>query len=330
MFGLVLYYQPRDQLETIPVALAQEGIRVQSTFGIQQALQEHQPEEATRRLVTWVRAEKITCLLWWWLPETEDVLRGLREAVPEIRLVLFNWDEPYVWERPHCQEWSKQCRFLDAVAATCESSLVNYRMHGSPRTKFTRAGCDAVKFHPQPEPATIVWDLVLICTNLYADKTLYPNQLVDRTRFLCQLHEDEPTLRIAVYGPAEFKDVFGDMYQGWCPYEKLPGVVNSAHVNLCTHVTCFEEGYLNERVGQILCSGSILYIDQIRGSEDILQDGVNCVQIHPAKAREQLLTLLADKPKMQEIKNSARTTGLGHFTWSSWAKSIAPLIKSVY
>jgi hypothetical protein len=328
MIGFVVYFELQDQLLNIPTALQKYGITIASSFGIKQAIQESGPEPTVEKMTAWIKDNNLTCLLWWWLPSETLILQQLRQAIPYLKYVFFNWDEPFVWENDPLR-WGQSCALLDGVAGTCKSSLQKYRHFGSPAVQYVQSGCDVHMFKPA-DKQTYKWDLVLICTNLYSDKKKYAHQLIDRTQFVLQLAKDNPELKIAVFGPQHFKDIFGDkIYQGWCLYSDLPKIINSAKINLCTHVTCFEDGYLNERVGQVLCCGGILYIDQFRGNESILQDGVNCVQIHHFQASQQIKALLNDPVRMNLIRTNAAVAGKYHFSWNRWAQSISPLIKQV-
>lgn len=321
--GFAIYYNVRDALSAIPQCLTDLGHEVAGSFPI---LEYPEPSELLCAFQTWVKDLELDCVLWWILPNKLEVLREIKHCFPRLVHVFYNWDEPYVWENPEVV-WGNFAWFPDAIIATCESSLLQYRQHGCASALVpTLPSCDPNVFFAPKYAPKFEYDLCLVCTNMYSDKHQYAHQIVDRTWLLQELRQNFPHLRIALFGPPHLES-FGDMYKGYCAYKDLCGVFQRSRLNLCTHVTTKHRGYLNERVAQVMCAGGLLLIDQMKGNEHILKDGVNCVRLRPEELTQQITRLL--QKDLTQIRNNAALTGKLHFTWKNWAQKIQPVLAQV-
>jgi hypothetical protein len=318
--GLMVYFEAINQLETVPTRLMEVGYTVVATDGILAIRNKYQDDsiQIVQHICRWIRTNKLTVVLWWFLGLSAEDLGNIRAQCPHVAFVLYNWDEPYTWWN---KSWAPKTKYLDAVVATCESSLSNYRRHGSAALFHALPGTDIHTFQPdEKEPVSETFDMVFVCTNLYSNKQIFPNQLLDRTSFIKKLQREIPHFKLGVFGPPELKTTFPEAYQGYCKYEDLPDVIRSAKVNLCTHVVGNSVGYCNERVSQILCAGGVMFIDQIKGNEDKLKHNENCIVINRHSFVQQMKHVLDDTPLRMRIRQNALQTGKDHFTIHAWAK----------
>ena len=323
-FGLVVYYDVRESLVGAVEALQRKIPARIVSFPLLQRL--HESKDAAADVAAWVRREKLTVVLWWYLNLPPAQLQRVKSAAPDCRHYLYDWDQPHGWAA-----LKPKLGFLDG-AVVSSRTVAEDRLPGLVKyAGFAVPGCDpAVFFRPAggtEEPdAVVLNDLVLCCTNLYASRAQFPHQgTVSRTRLL-QLFAGQ----IDLYGPPQqFAAAFPQQYRAFCKYFDLGRMFRRYRLAVCTHVNAVDKAYLNERAAIILMSGgAVLFIDCIRGFEDILQDGVNCVVMQPQNLRSQVKRLLADPASLRRIAAAGVVTARRHFTWDVWADAVAKMILS--
>jgi hypothetical protein len=154
-------------------------------------------------------------------------------------------------------------------------------------------------------------------------------QYINRKELIDNLYSNRDKFKFYIYGPKFLMDLYPECYRPYdiknnryeVPYHGLNKIFNNSKINICTHTHCQYDGYLNERVGLILGSGGLLYIDKIKGLENIYVDGVDCVYMRKENYIEQICEIITNYDDYYKIRNNGHEKNKSH-TWDKWAKYI--------
>eukprot|EP00466_Bigelowiella_natans_P005334 jgi/Bigna1/136851/aug1.36_g11559 len=309
--GVVLYYENTSKFASITTELG-----VVSQFGLFQAYGEG--KDITKAVKEWIKTERLDRVLWWILPRRVETVREIQISTPEVRHGVYNWDEPHIWRSD--TNWGEKTKLMDVVMVSCSSSLARYPAR-TPKFRVD-PGVDLKHFRPSTGRRRYLYDVSLICTNLYEDTRRFPMQLVSRPKILALLAEKLPHARVALFGPEGFREQYPRIYAGMLSYEDLPRAISQSAVNLCTHVETEEEGYLNERVAQVLACGGLLLTDQVAGSESFLRPGRNCILMDLRSLDRQLESLVQSPRSYDPVRKAARETAEERFSAKGFAQKL--------
>jgi hypothetical protein len=84
--------------------------------------------------------------------------------------------------------------------------------------------------------------------------------------------------------------------------------------------------YINERVTQILGCGGLLYVDKVRGIENVLNCSSNsrsAVFIDPSNYCDQVREILDNYQYYEPIKERGLELAKNKFTWDNWANTVS-------
>lgn len=165
------------------------------------------------------------------------------------------------------------------------------------------------------------YDISFICTNLYEDELIYPDQIVNRKYLVETIYENQSkyNYKLGIYGPERFRDGFPDSYSCFIRYHNTNDAFNLSKINMCTHVIGNKKGYLNERIFLIMASGGLLFVDPIES--DVLINGYNCVFIDQNRVIKQIKSILINYNRYTQIKVNAYLTAQ-KYCWDNWGLTI--------
>lgn len=165
------------------------------------------------------------------------------------------------------------------------------------------------------------YDISFICTNLYENETIYPDQIVNRKYLVETIYENQTkyNYKLGIYGPSKFNDTFPDSYSCFIKYHNTNDAFNLSKINMCTHVIGNKKGYLNERIFLIMASGGLLFVDPIES--DVLINGYNCVFIDQNRVIKQIKSILLNYDRYTQIKINAYLTAQ-KYCWDNWGLTI--------
>jgi hypothetical protein len=164
-------------------------------------------------------------------------------------------------------------------------------------------------------------DISFVCTNLYENREMYPDQIVNRKYLVETIYNKQEKFgySLGLYGSKRFEGVFPDSYQGFIKYFDNSNAFNLSRINMCTHVIGNKRGYLNERVFLILAVGGLLFVDPIES--DVLVNGYNCIFIDQNRVIPQIKGILNNYERYTKIKINAYLTAQ-KYSWDNWGLTI--------
>jgi hypothetical protein len=270
-------------------------------------------------------------VLWWILDIKTNNLREIHNYNHNVKHIYFNWDEPFNFDVVNAKQKSK---YLNYVFGTCQESMHKYIDSGALHANCLYTGYSSKIHYPYFIKDTgydfskikYRHDVSFVLTNLYENKEMYPDQVIDRKVLVDNLYLNQKSnYKFAIYGPSKFKELYPNSYVDYIKYNDTCKLFNESKINICTHVIGNKAGYLNERVFLIMASGGLLLIDPIKGIDKILKNGYNCIYINPTKIVSQINKILSNSDYYNKIRINAYKTSLD-YTWNDWAMRIQEII----
>jgi len=317
----VSYYGPKDSLIYAANALERAGYEVADYPLFRFAHDQYDKKRNYLRHFHESLLEEDPDVIVWWYIGIPAKNMGFIHKLHEHRYhIFFNWDDPFCWSNLELQLADKVKNF-DLAAVTCESSRQRYLDHGTKEYLYLLPGHDP-KVHQPPPEKNYVCDVLMCCTNLYESKEMFPDQWTSRAK-LVEALDAHPDIVLHLYGPESFAKRFPNSYQGFLAYKDNSEKFGNARINLCTHVTCQGDGYLNERTITIMGSGGLLLVDPVKGLERNIQAGIECLVMESADT-DAIVAQIEDILKTPEeqldlIRFKGHQLALDKFTWDHWA-----------
>lgn len=265
-------------------------------------------------------------ILWWNWECDNKIMHKLKEQNQHILHCLFNWDHPFClseWDNKKNRQITSK-NIWDIVFVTGDCKLQEYIDSGSKEAYYLRMFADEEVHFPEYDEQYDC-DISIVCTNLYDDLTMFPNCLLSRKEMIQNIIKSG--INIHIYGPENLKNIFPNQYKGFIHFMENRKIFYNSKINLCTHV---DNGYkyCNERVGTILSSGGLLFCDKVKGINEILTDGYDCVLIDETNYISQIKEILNNYDKYRHIKDNAIQTAKNKFSPKFWAEFIDKKIKN--
>ena len=283
-------------------------------------------EELTISILSFIKNIEPEVILWWNWECPKQTLFTIKENTPHILHILFNWDHPFClsnWDVNFNRKILEK-NIWDIIFVTGDSQLDKYLQSGSKEAYYLRMFTDE-KIHFPEYDKDYECDLSIVCTNLYEDKTLFPNTILSRKDMLTNIINNG--INVHIYGPENLKQYFPKQYKGFTHFLDNHKVFYNSRINLCTHVdNCYK--YCNERVGTILSSGGLLFCDKVDGIETILTDGFDCILIDEKNYIKQIKDILSNYSMYEKIKLNAIQTAKNKFSPKKWSEFIDNKIKN--
>ena len=273
-----------------------QGIET-SIIGILKCKDHPKPFDIFRKRIV---KESPDVILWWFWACDFDFIKIARGATPDSLQVMFNWDDPHCWTYK-LNKMKDRLQYFDMTLVCSSEKLEEYRKIVPESHLYFPPFSPKYHYHDYDEKFSC--DVSFICTNLYGDKDMFPDQFVDR-RSLLQAFE-KSSLNFHLYGPESIKAAAPTSYQGPVDFAINRKVFSSSKINLCTHVIT-AQNYLNERVVTCLASKGLLLTDPTPGLGGFLQDGEHVVTMKSndpeaiVKQAEDIIACIGEYEKIRE------------------------------
>ena len=278
-------------------------------------------ETLTNIILTYLKDNEIDVILWWNWECNENVLKNIKHATPSILHCLFNWDHPYClsnWDKTQNRK-ILQKNIWDIAFVTSNDKFEEYKQSGSKEVYYLRMFADG-KIHYPICDKSYECDVSFVLTNLYEDKERYPEPYFDRKTMIENIIK--AGIDIHLYGTENIQKAFPKQYKGPIHFTQNHRVFSNSKINICTHVVGRAHQYCNERVGTILASGGLLFVDQVDGLDTILTNNQDCIFIKPDSYVEQIREILANYDNYKHLKTNAVITAQKKFNLEYWGKFI--------
>jgi hypothetical protein len=288
--------------------------------------QKYKGEQLSNALITFIKNIDPAVMLWWNWETRREVLLEIKIKTQNILHVLFNWDHPFClssWDNNHNRKITSK-NIWDICFATADYKLDEYINSGSSEAYYLRMFADEEIHFPKIDKS-YECDVSFICTNLYEDKVMFPNNITNRREVIKNIINNG--FNVHIYGPENLKEIFPNQYKGFSHFLNNHKVFYNSKINLCTHG---DNGYkyCNERVGTILSSGGLMLCDKVDGIETILTNNKDFILFDENNYIEQIRDILNNYDKYEYIKDNAVITARNKFSPKYWSEFIDLKIKN--
>jgi hypothetical protein len=288
--------------------------------------QKYSGEQLSNALISFIKNIDPVVMLWWNWESSKEVLYEIKIKTQNILHILFNWDHPFClssWDNNNNRKIISK-NIWDICFLTADCKLDEYINSGSDEAYYLRMFADENIHFPEIDKS-YECDVSFICTNLYDDKVIFPNVIVNRREILTNIINNG--FNVHIYGPEHLKDIFPNQYKGFCHFLNNNKVFYNSKINLCTHV---DNGYkyCNERVGTILSSGGLMMCDKVDGIETILTNNKDFILFDENNYIEQIRDIINNYDRYVHIKENAVITARNKFSPKYWSEFIDSKIKN--
>lgn len=299
---------------------------------------------------SFLRKDKSDIILWWFLDVPLDVFKYIKDRHPDVYFIMFNSDDP-------CNinaETMEKAKIFDLVVTPCKDSIKKYIIHTTNENViFNPFGYDPNYFYPlehlekskkiklekkskSKKKGKYTCDISFVLHTLYIDE-FFKNQCIQRRKLIDTIielveHEKRTSGReitFKLFGSYIINEYYPDYYHGDIEYINLNKLFNKSKINICTHPFGNKELSISDMEIKIIGSGGLLYIDNIKGIEQIFHHNINCIVIDPNAINTQILDILDNKYDTHNIKANAYETSKD-FTWDNWIIKIHVEISKYY
>jgi len=244
---------------------------------------------------------------------------------------MFNGDDPMNINT----DTLEKAKIFDLVLTSCEGSVSKYKIYsGVKNVLYNVHGYNPSYFYPLEDESDEVdnfkCDISLVCFNLFTDN-FYKDQYIKRTDMINQLvkYSEEKGRIFKLFGPPMLKEYYPSNYECDVEYYRMNLLFNSSKINICTHPLQSKNLYISDMEMRILGSGGLLFIDKIKGIENFLSNGENCVLIDKNDYVNQIDNILNNYDDYQKIRKNGHEFSK-NFTWDNWVKNIHTEISKRY
>lgn len=321
----VSYYGLKNPIDLATDSLEKLGYNVIDFPFIRYSRDIHDAKENYLELfIDFINHNNVDVILWWCFDISTSNFEYLISKINQnIKQIYFNWDEPFNWV---CCDIEHKAKYLDCAFITCEETISKYKIHGCKDAYMCLCGHDK-NIHNiifgDVDDEKFDCDISICCTNLYENQETYPDQYISRKKLIDDIYANQVTYRYKfhVYGPPFLEKLYPNSYKGYISYSESNTLFNKSKINICTHVICNKNKYLNERAILIAGSGGLLYIDPIKGLDEIFAINVDCVTINKDDFMNQIVDILNNYDQYYDIRyNIYKKSKM--YTWDNWAQNI--------
>jgi hypothetical protein len=317
--GIISYFGSREPISIAEVSLHKYFNNVYN-FPMMQYYGEK--NDCVKLCCNFIKENKIDILLWWYIGIPTKIFKEIKDKT-NVKYIYFNWDEPFNWNDTDMV--NKACYF-DAVYVCCKETLYRY----------TDAGCNNVNYLlPAYDPNTSYLitdyieedihryecDISFCCTNLYEKKDIYPDQYINRKELIDTIYNNQDKFKFKIYGPEFLKKLYPKSYVGFMQYNEINKVFNYSKINLCTHIICDKDGYVNERTILIASSGGLLLVDKVKGIENVLNKN-DFIILNKDNYINQIVEILENYDSYIDKRERIAKYCQDKYTYDIWAKFI--------
>lgn len=320
---LITYYDFIDSIKYAGKSLKKQNIEI-SSF----PLYKYQMDKYDKKdnydlmLIEYIQKETPDYILWWYFNIPTSMFINICKS-NSCKNILFNWDEPYNWNL--CDIHNK-ASFFDYIFICSEEKYGDYKKLGAKNIFHLLPGYSSSVHNliiNDSEKDIYECDISICCTNLYENNEIYPNQYINRKKLIDDIYANQNKYNYIfyIYGPSFLGDIYPLSYRGLTSYEDTNKIFNYSKINISTHVQQNAYKYLNERSINILGSSGLLYVDKIKGIENILNIDEDCVIIDRINYLEQINDILKNYDKYHMIRANGYKKSM-NYTWDKWAQNI--------
>jgi hypothetical protein len=292
-------------------------------------------ENYEEHMIKYITDNNINIVLWWYAGIEYEKMKYIKEQLNQkIIHIFFNWDEPFNWLA--C-DLANKAKLWDAVFVSCEETLVKYLEHGTKQAFYLLPGYDIECHHPifvndddlDIKEKKYNCDVSICLTNLYEDEIIFCDQFLKRKPFVDNIYNNQTKYNYTffIYGPEFLKKIYPRSYKGFVDYHNSIYVFNYSKINICTHVICNKNMYLNERCILVAGSGGLLFVDPIKGIEQLFTNNHDCVYIDKTNYLNQIVEILNNYNKYYLVRHNAFQTSK-KYNYDKWAEKIHSYLSS--
>ena len=180
-------------------------------------------------------------------------------------------------------------------------------------------------------------DVSFILTNLYNDNNEFPTKATNLNRYdiINKLYNLRNIIKLKIYGPEHFKNIYPECYEGFIKYDECNKVFSNSKINLSIHPIIYElnkinskEEYFSERVPQILGSKGLLVTNS--NLNYILKKNKDYIYIDETTDYINIIMdIIKNNKKYDKIRNSGYKKALANYTWDNWGFRFNEKIKKI-
>lgn len=318
---IISYYGLVESLKSAADALTKCGHEIYDFPLFRFAYDRYDKVDNYVELMTkYIQDNNVEVVLWWFINIDTDKFAKIK-ADTNVKYIFFNWDEPFNWRLYDLENKSK---YFDKVFVICRSFLNRYLENGTQEAHYLLPAFDTSIHHcPKQLDDNHACDISFCCTNLYATDE-YTNQYINRKQLVDDIYNGQFThgYTFHIYGPQFLKDIYPKSYRGMAPYHVTKYIFHGSKINLCTHVLCDEDGYINERTILIGACKGLLLVDPVKGFESIFNKD-EVIFIDKTNYIDQIRHILDNYQDYYGKREKLYKKCLENYTYDHWAKYIS-------
>ncbi len=202
----------------------------------------------------------LDAVVWWaWGCASVDFMKALRRARPDLKSVMYNWDDPHC--RITAEHWESG-RFTEDIydyvlaSAGENAHLGRYAFpFGTLHPPVLISRCPCPVRGGAAAERQFEYDIYFACTNLY-DGTKDVQTTINRSTVVRMLSERYGS-RFGFFGPEKITKFAPASYRRSLTYAET--LVEPRKAKVCININGADgEGYMNERICTLLAAGSLI------------------------------------------------------------------------
>jgi len=291
-------------------------------------------------LIDFIKKNNINICLWWNNRITYEsinyILNILKNDNKKCINYFYNWD-PYLYDykKYNCNYWKNiiedRIKIYELMDHTfsCFETEINFIKN---KISYLPPGFDEnISNYVYNEK--YICDISIVCTNIYDDKNIYPEETCDLHRYevINKLYENRNIIKFHIYGNEKIKSLYPECYMGFITYEECKYVFSNSKINLSLHclsntvhnIGISNAEYFSERVPQILgCKGLLLTNTYY---SNILKEDIDYIFINKNNYWTKIIDILHNYSHYEKIKEHGYNKAIKNYGWSNWSKKIINL-----
>lgn len=268
-------------------------------------------------------------VLWWFIDVPVEVFKYIKSNHPSIFYIMYNMDDPINLNN----DTIEKAKIFDMVVTPCENSINVYKTNSNVKyVIFGPVGYDKSLFVPIFDPDNMDYhnfknkyecDISLLCYNMYLDKDHYSDQLVYKRELinniiaLCRNKD----YKLKLYGTYILGELYPQYYFGDIPYHEKNFLFNFSKINLVSSPSKNKSLCICENVFQILGSGGLLMIDEMKNIDKIFKDNQNCIIYNQTNYLDKITEILSDYNSYKHIRKNSYILSK-NYSWDVWTENI--------
>lgn len=319
--GIVSYYGSRE-----PISIAETCLKkyFKNVFNFPMMYHYRNNDNCVELCKQFIKDNEINILLWWYITIPTNIFKEIKD-ITNVKYTYFNWDEPYNWTDA---DMINKASYFDSVFVCCKETLIKYNELGCHNANYLLPAYDPktnylITDYLPDDINKYGCDISFCCTNLYENKETYPDQYINRKELVDEIYKNQEkyNYKFKIYGPDILKENYPNSYVGFMQYNEINKVFNYSKINLCSHIICNKEGYVNERTILIAGSGGLLLIDNIKGVEDIFNKD-DIIILEKENYINQIVEILSDYENYIDKRKRITYYCKDKFTYEIWTETI--------